>query len=410
MNSNKLGLEIYKILAAKEYGYSLSMYDSEGTGTSTPLTAKWIYIKPVNFMVQLPDVEDHERPEMYFWKTQGEMDETLGQLLKRVKQAANQFGIGLTINDFTKENTPKQFSKIIKRHNEEKSLTEGFNGTNSHSYLTLPNARLVVEHSCKINPEVHGSRARNINKLFVECSNGERYLFPNKHLTSAKAMLRHINEGGEWFDRVGTRIKEAYLNLKSLKALSECTNSMIKNGTNRYISELKEELQKMQRPRGYKRISEKYNSEVRVPSHVLEKYSQNLKGLSGLTESAEVLESYRTYATFNYRENKLNESLSTSVLMSAKIAENEAKKIAQHLTKGLVLFVKPVMLPQQNGIDSYKNLALDMSDSTDNETLNIALHDLSTRDNLSPQEAKFILNTYKSCQMNNDSSKNNIIL
>ena len=134
MNSNKLGLEIYKILAAKEYGYSLSMYDSEGTGTSTPLTAKWIYIKPVNFMVQLPDVEDHERPEMYFWKTQGEMDETLGQLLKRVKQAANQFGIGLTINDFTKENTPKQFSKIIKRHNEEKSLTEGFNGYQNGEY------------------------------------------------------------------------------------------------------------------------------------------------------------------------------------------------------------------------------------------------------------------------------------
>ena len=410
MINNKLGVELYKILAAKEYGYSLSMYDANGEGTSTPLTAKWIYIKPVNFMVQLPAVENNDRPEMYFWKTQGEMDDTLGQLLQRVKQAANQHGIGLTINDFTKENTPKQFSKIIKRHNEENSLTEGFTGNTTVSYLTLPLARLVIEHSLPINADIRGARARNINKIFIENSCGERYLFPNKHLASAKAMVRHINESGEWFDKIGTRIKEAYINLKSLMSLADCANSTIKNTATRYHKELKEEIKRMQGPRGYKRVCEKYISEVRVPSHVLEKYSVHLSGITGLVESTEISEAYRTYATFNYRENKLNEELSTRTLMKSKISENEAKKIAQRLTKGLIIFVNPVSLPQNNDISSYSQLALSMSNSTDNEALNIALYDLSNKDKLNPDEAKFIINTYRSCQLNDKSSKNNVIL
>ena len=41
IEQNKMGLELYKVLAAKEYGYNLTMYDTAGAGTTTPLKAKY---------------------------------------------------------------------------------------------------------------------------------------------------------------------------------------------------------------------------------------------------------------------------------------------------------------------------------------------------------------------------------
>lgn len=93
IEQNKMGLELYKVLAAKEYGYNLTMYDTAGAGTTTPLKAKWIYIKPVNFMLQLPDPEKQERPEVYFWKQKGEYDEVVEELINRIRTVTQLLGV-----------------------------------------------------------------------------------------------------------------------------------------------------------------------------------------------------------------------------------------------------------------------------------------------------------------------------
>src|SRR5574343_431489 len=146
IEKNKLGLEVYKILAAKEYDYQLTLYDADGNGTTTPLKAKWIYVKPTNFMVQFPDLDNNDRPEMYFWKSQGEHDLVVEQILQRLRAAANQFGIGLTVNDFSSENTPKQYAKMIQRHNKESQISEGaiIDSSTKRSYYRLPNCTLII--------------------------------------------------------------------------------------------------------------------------------------------------------------------------------------------------------------------------------------------------------------------------
>ena len=51
-----------------------------------------------------------------------------------------------------------------------------------------------------------GDRSRNIAALFVENSQGERFKYPFKHLNGARAMARHVAEGGKPYDDFGRHI------------------------------------------------------------------------------------------------------------------------------------------------------------------------------------------------------------
>jgi hypothetical protein len=43
-------------------------------------------------------------------------------------------------------------------------------------------------------------------KLYIESADGERFIYPFKHLSGARAMARHVAEGGKPFDDFGTHI------------------------------------------------------------------------------------------------------------------------------------------------------------------------------------------------------------
>jgi hypothetical protein len=79
-------------------------------------------------------------------------------------------------------------------------------GTNKHSYQNVDSARIVIKHTESVNPELGKARTRNIGKIYIESADGERFLYPYKHLTGARAMARHVAEGGKPFDDFGTHI------------------------------------------------------------------------------------------------------------------------------------------------------------------------------------------------------------
>lgn len=79
-------------------------------------------------------------------------------------------------------------------------------GTNKLSYQNVDSARIVIKHTESVNPELGKTRTRNIGKIYIESADGERFLYPYKHLTGARAMARHVAEGGKPFDDFGTHI------------------------------------------------------------------------------------------------------------------------------------------------------------------------------------------------------------
>lgn len=415
IEQDKLGLEVYKILAAREYGYNLTMYDTEGEATTTPLKAKWIYIKPVNFMMQLPDPAAKERPEIFFWKQQGEHDEIVEQLIDRVRRACNQFGVGLTVNDFAQENTPKQFAKIVQRHNEEQSidesvqLDEGMSGNARRSYYVLENARLVAVHSKAINEETHGARSRNIKEMYVETKQGERFKYPTNYLNGAKAMTRHINQGGAWTDYVGTVIKESGREITSMNNLiKECKTTgcwPIYEKARRYVSEVKSDMTKMQGPRGYQRISEKLTKIPRIAQQVIESRCSSLSALTGLTESTDLLEAYQYFAKRDLHEDKLNESLYAKVIKECMVDMDgrQARQGARSITRGDVGFSKP-MRSVDNDVGSTQERVLlysaALAECVDDNLVAVALSEMTERRTITTEDAHFVAGVLKSAKLN----------
>jgi hypothetical protein len=79
-------------------------------------------------------------------------------------------------------------------------------GSSHRSYSDMGGTRLRIHHEGMVNDDVHGDRTRHIKEIFIETSRGERFLLPFTNLHGARAMARHVNEGGAIQDEIGESI------------------------------------------------------------------------------------------------------------------------------------------------------------------------------------------------------------
>lgn len=137
-------------------------------------------------------------------------------------------------------------------------LFEGYYGTRKVSYSDQPKkTRLVIKHS---RPLGEGeARYRNIESLFIETEEGERFKLPFTKMVGGRAMARHVSEGGNPYDAFGQHISQIVAEMntmakfvraaKSKKFSGEATN-MIETAI-RHYSDLKAKAKKMISQRGY---------------------------------------------------------------------------------------------------------------------------------------------------------------
>lgn len=133
-------------------------------------------------------------------------------------------------------------------------------GTTRTSYQHVGPARLIVRHSQKIDDERHGARTRKIESIFVETIEGERFKLPFNNLHGARAMARHIAEGGTVLDEQAAHIVETVTELGAMSMFVRSmqhrifedgeTAQMVEAAVRRY-KKLKENLKIMSGTRGY---------------------------------------------------------------------------------------------------------------------------------------------------------------
>lgn len=316
MKQGILCSDIYKVLASPSYAYQITMFNTDGEGTINPSEAKWFYVMPVNFMIQVPDIaETTIRPEVYLWKSNDVKDEQTREVLERIKTASNQYGYGFTIYDFGSGNLPKKFSHIAMRNMEEtkiqESLMEGLTGSAMRSYYQLPRAKMVVIHSMRVQEDVRGSRTRNVKEVFVEC-NGERRRMSTNNLFAAKAMTQHLNGGGTWGDRYSTHIDSQSQDLEALKYLLsdlEIGGKTVQaSRAKQFISTIKDYLKRASTTKGYTDTLGGINLIPRVGSKYIDDYAQKL---STMSENATNNKSYAKHHLIN-ECSKLPSYLSTA--------------------------------------------------------------------------------------------------
>lgn len=127
----------------------------------------------------------------------------------------------------------------------ESTMNEGMYGTNKTSYQKLQDTKLIVKHTKQVDETQPGARSRNISGLFIENSSGERFKYPFIHLAGARAMQRHVQEGGLPYDEIGQYIVSLSEQLAQLRSFSNYVvkNDLMNSETNGIVERSKQALE-----------------------------------------------------------------------------------------------------------------------------------------------------------------------
>jgi hypothetical protein len=263
VNIDKIAEKTMKIIQG--LGLQPKMFDSSnGKAVADPLKARYFYVESPNIMVFI-DAGNQELNVDLGEDTDLD-DPQVKKLVDMIKETARSNLIDFNTKSFGKHIEPKNYAYKIEQ-NKETEMSDVFNegispleGSSRTSRQTLENARIIVKHRNPVNEESRGSRSRNISAIFIENADGERFKYPFKHLNGARAMARHVANGGVPSDMVGEAIVEHSSNLSKLKEFMNVVNKQgLVNENNRSIvanvkqkmDSIKESIKRIQGAKGY---------------------------------------------------------------------------------------------------------------------------------------------------------------
>jgi len=145
-----------------------------------------------------------------------------------------------------------------------RNIFEGYYGTRKTSYSPQGNAKIIIKHTKAISEGE--KRFRNISSLFIENADGERFKLPFTKLAGARAMARHVTEGGNPYDLFGVHISEMVKDINTLGGFvrrskmyegNDDAMAMVETGRSHY-TEMRKGLKRIAGVRGYKTYKESW--------------------------------------------------------------------------------------------------------------------------------------------------------
>jgi len=194
---------------------SVTLGDGEGKVTNVPTDARFFDFDYKEGAANLGKISislsEKSVEIMYSDSFVSEQDEITKQnwynFLKEIRQFSKKRLMTFDTRNINKSNLDKRDYKFLAQNRGEETMSESkMYGTNRVSYQKVDGARIVVKHTESVNTELAGGRTRSIGKIYIESADGERFIYPFKHLSGARAMARHVAEGGKPFDDFGTHI------------------------------------------------------------------------------------------------------------------------------------------------------------------------------------------------------------
>ena len=191
--------------------------------------------------------------------------------LRGLRKFSTQNMINYEAKNISKQRLDKgDFAYLAKQNKTEEELTmeSKLYGGKQRSYQDLNGAKLIIQHHNNVDEDKMGSRSRNVRAVYIENSDGERFKFENNYLPGARAMARHVSNGGYPRDEFGTHISEIMAEMTELRSfvrgvkgkddyVNEDAQDIIEKATGRYYG-LKSTLESVSKQRGYKDYFENY--------------------------------------------------------------------------------------------------------------------------------------------------------
>ena len=170
-----------------------------------------------------------------------------------------------------------------------------FEGGKKTSYRVLEKTKLIAKHKKSIEDESFGARTRrsNIQSLFIENQEGERFKYPFIHIAGAKAMQRHVANGGRPYDELGQAIVKMSEDIAHLAAFNRQVGSPDNLNNAEQVNEITGKT-------ATKLQSLKRTIEGLCNQNYYEKWSENFVPNAGGSELDEAtIENYKSAFTVN---------------------------------------------------------------------------------------------------------------
>jgi hypothetical protein len=221
------------------------------------------------------------------------------EFLKELRQFAKRRLMAFDTRDIAKDNLdqrdyafltknakPATQQNTIQQHVGESVMNESqLYGTKTVSYQRLMDTRLIIKHSQTLQDDMApGARSRNISALFVENQDGERFKYPFVHLAGARAMQRHVANGGLPYDDVGKSIISMSEQIAQLRSFSNYVvrNDLMNSQTNGIVEQskaaldnLREQIARLGKQHHYEAYKESFQAQqpLEVPEDVVEDFT-----------------------------------------------------------------------------------------------------------------------------------------
>jgi len=207
------------------------------------------------------------------------------KFLRELRSFAKRRLLAFDTRDIAKDNLDKRDYEFLSQHSRPKPADKdqiikpvgesvmnesNLYGTKTMSYQKLMDTRLIIKHSKAVMDDMApGARSRNIAALFVENQDGERFKYPFIHLAGARAMQRHVANGGLPYDAVGESIIKMSEEIAQLKSFSNYvvrndlmnsdTNEVVMRGQGR-LDSLRETIAKLAKQAHYEAYVENFQA------------------------------------------------------------------------------------------------------------------------------------------------------
>ena len=206
--------------------------------------------------------------------------------LKQMRMFSKKRLLNFEVRDINRTNfTKRDYASMAVNRGETQMAESKMYGTHKTSFQKFGSAKLSIKHTGDI---IEGeSRNKKIGSLFIENAQGEKFKYPFKHLSGARAMAIHVSEGGHPYDDFGkhiTSLSEELSNLRKFKTYMGRSSVMAESlaehmGTvNERITTVKKRIQTLQKPTMYKEALEEFVviEESEVPADVASNWIDQL--------------------------------------------------------------------------------------------------------------------------------------
>jgi hypothetical protein len=278
--------------------------------------------------------------------------ESWEQLVRTLKRFAMMKQLSFKLADI--DNLENDMAKREHTKRQEK-MYEGYHAQGKKASYSdnVPTTKMIIKH--KRNMEEGEQRFRQIDKIFIENSIGERALAPTDKPGLARVFARHIAEGGkandERWNHIGSLCEEYQKMAGFVRAtrngqFNESAQQLVAEGVNHY-QKLRECLGKMSGKRGYNTYFESYTpslmedeesvdlSEMFMSSSLDPRIEGVMPILSKLSKNiSETTDMAETVALEEWADNIIGECPETAPTKTKPSDKEVAKRMHSILSKG----------------------------------------------------------------------------